>query len=134
MEIKQLNTTLDGQNYLLSNLHITDGDKPAVRLIFVGYDSGNILGSTIYHAMQNLHKELDKKGAKLMCNCFRFNIRPSNMSIDMGGGIMAYKHKIGEQPTEMVNIFDEEKDPSTIVSYEEQKAYYLKWVESIKSL
>jgi hypothetical protein len=56
------------------------------------------------------------------------------MSIDMGGGIMAYEHKIGEHPNVMVNIFDEEKDPSTIVSYEEQKAYYLRWLESIKSL
>jgi hypothetical protein len=132
MEIKQLNTTLDGHSFLLSNLYITDGDKRAVRLLFEGYDSGNIFGSTIYHAMQNLHKELDKKGAKLMCSCFRLNIRPSNMSIDMGGGIMAYEHKIGEHPTEMVNIFDEEKDPGTIVSYEEQNAYYLSWLESIK--
>jgi predicted ester cyclase len=51
MEIKQLNTTLDGHSFLLSNLHIMDGDKPAVRLLFDGHDSGNIFGSTIYHAM-----------------------------------------------------------------------------------
>lgn len=128
MPIRNLKATTDDQTLWEAQLFIEEGVSPTVRLQFDKFDSGIINGNHVYQAMQNLHKELDLRGIKLLCNCFRYDVRPSGMSIDMGGGVQAYKLRPGEQAKDLVNIFDSTDDIASIVTFEEQKEYYLKWL------
>jgi hypothetical protein len=125
-----LKASSDNATLIDAQLYVETGNAPYVKLTYGEFDSGIIHGTFVYQAMQNLHLVLDQKGIKLLCNCFRYDVRPSGMSIDMGGGIRAYKMRMGEAASETVNIFDSTDDINSIVSLEEQKSFFLKWLES----
>ena len=65
---------------------------------------------------------------------YRYNVRPSGMALSMGHGTLAYLLKVGESATELVNIFDSTNEAEAVVRYEEQKSYYMKWINSLQQL
>lgn len=56
------------------------------------------------------------------------------MSRQMSGGRKAYIMQLGKQAKmdDMVDIFDAASDYSVVVSVEEQKKFYQKWLYSLK--
>lgn len=114
-------------------LTVLERPNSSLQLVSEGFDSGVIEDEKVYYCLKKLHKKLDVLGIKLLCNGCRRDVRPSRMSIDMGGGTLAYKHVLGRKPTEndLVNIFDPTDDLESIVSVEEQDEYYKQWLRSI---
>jgi hypothetical protein len=107
--------------------------NPNLRLTADEFDSGLIEGKKLYECFQILHKKLDDLGVKLLCNGFRRDVRPSRMSLDMGDGIIAYKHRLGVRPTakDKVNIFDPTDDIDWLGTVKEQEDFYREWLQSI---
>lgn len=124
---------IDGNVRKRAKLYFEEGDPSYVRLAFEDFDSGLIEGQSLYSAMQALHKLLDKKKVKLLCNCFLIDVRPSGMSISMGGGRKAYKLVLGKQATDLVDILDPVAEPDLIVTFDQQKEYYDKWISILKN-
>jgi hypothetical protein len=102
-----------------------------VQLFADGFDSGKINGEKIYPLLQKLHVQLDALDAKLLCNAFRFDVRPSGMALSMGDGLRAYKMELGVQATELVNVLDPTDDLSAIASFDEQNIFFEKWIGSL---
>jgi hypothetical protein len=130
MEVREFKACLSNNKYEDALLHLEYSTAATVRLEFDNYDSGAFTANSIYQAMQKLHAKLDQDGIKLLCNCFRLDVKPSGMSIGMGGGIKAYKMEIGKHATELVDIFEPVNDVNLIASVSEQKEYFMKWVNS----
>lgn len=131
MEIKKLKITKNNIEFEDADLLVEIGESNWVRLIFKDYDSGMIIGKTIYESMRNLQVMLDQDKIKLLCNCFRFDMRPSRMSHSMGGGLLAYKLILGIPGKDRFNIFEPTDDADAIVSQKEQDEYYRKWLNSL---
>ena len=132
MDFKKLKVSLDRVNTLEAILQVDITPHTAsVQLLFDNFDSGIFSAEKVYHAMQHLHKFLDSKQIKLLCNCYCLNIRPSGMSISMGGGVKAYLHLMGQHSTELVNIFDPVDDISLIATYDEQRDFVRQWQRSL---
>lgn len=132
MEVINLKAVIDNSTYFDAQLfHGSDGNISSVQLHFTGYDSGIIKAKNAYSAMQQLHEKLDENGIKLLCNCYRYDIRPSGMSLSMGGGAQGYKLILGQSAKELVNIFEPTFDIEAIVSVDEQKKFYRKWINSL---
>jgi hypothetical protein len=93
--------------------------------------AGNKNPNSLYHSMQKLHEKLDDLGMKLLCNCFRIDMKPSGMGISMGSGRLAYKLELGKQAVELFDIFDPVEDVNLIASRKEQKEYSAKWFDSL---
>jgi len=123
-----------------------DGNKEAAKLIieetpesFIElqsniFNSDKIKCERLYQGFQDLHKQLDSLGLKLLCMGYRYDVRPSRMGLSMGHGTLAYVHKLGEPATQLVNIFDSTDEVEAVVSCEEQKSYYMKWINSLQQL
>jgi hypothetical protein len=97
------------------------------------YNSGKIPCEILYDGFQLLHRQLDGLDIKLLCQGYRYDVRPSGMALDMGHGILAYIMKLGRPATELVNIFDSTDNVADIVSYNEQQSYFGKWIDSLRS-
>jgi hypothetical protein len=95
------------------------------------YNSGKIECEKLYQGFQNLHKQLDALGLKLLCMGYRYDVRPSGMALSMGPGIAVYILRLGEPAFERVNIFDPTDEEDAVVSYEEQQAFLCKWADSL---
>ena len=86
-----------------------------------------------FAALIEIRKELEPKGIKLLCKGCSRNVYPSNMSIEMGGGWIAYEMKMGKEVEreDHVCIFD----ACTLEEYatiEEQLLFFEQWYENIK--
>jgi hypothetical protein len=119
------------KRFLNGILTIKEGLESSIRLRFENYDSGYIECDYIYCCLRKLHEEFDKMGIKLMCNGFRKDVRPSAMSLDMGGGRKAYLHVLGERnrPT-IVDIFDATDNLNALGTVAESEEYYVLWLKS----
>jgi len=112
-------------------LIVEDKIPVSVQLVSLEFTSGKITGEKLFYCMQTLHQLLHSHGLKLLCNCFRYDVYPSGMSLDMGHGIKAYKMEMGRSARQLVDIFDPTNDPDAIVTPEEQKAFRSEWVKSL---
>lgn len=131
MVTKNFKVVLEDGSSFISTLLVGDESPYSVQLKFDTYDSGIIVNKTIYHAMKDLQLLLDQSNIKLLCNAFRLDMRPSGMSISMGGGIKVYKLEMGKQAAELFDIFEPVDNADSIVTFEEQKSYYIRWLESL---
>ncbi|WP_277758398.1 hypothetical protein [Pseudomonas sp. A34-9] len=71
---------------------------------------------------------------KFLCKGAKTNVHPSRMTSQMSTGLVAYELTFG-QPTEesdIVRIFDYEDNDLTN-DLEAQKAYYFRWIKSLKT-
>ena len=108
--------------------------EPLIELQSNIFNSGKIGCERLYHGFQDLHKQLDSLGLKLLCMGYRYDVRPSGMAMSMGHGTLAYIHKLGEPATELVNVFDSTDEVDAVVSFEEQISYNMKWINSLQHL
>lgn len=133
MEKKNLQSIDAGGNIVPVELWFRVSDKSSVHYISEDYDSGIIENDVIYFAMEELHRLLDSKGIKLLCNCFRKDVHPSGMSLSMGQGVLAYEMEMGKPGEKLVNIFDTVflENAGMIGTCEEQDAYQEQWFGSL---
>jgi hypothetical protein len=118
----------------VAHLIFEETPEPFIELQSNIFNSDKIKCERLYRGFQDLHKRLDSLGLKLLCMGYRYDVRPSRMALSMGHGTLAYIHKLGEPATELVNIFDSTDEVEAVVSCEEQKSYYMKWINSLQQL
>lgn len=88
----------------------------------------------VFDALVKLRERLESAGLQINCNGAGQNVYPSPMSISMGGGAKAYRLSIGSpaRSAELVNIFELSEGVNP-VSLADQKAFYERWLQSLKS-
>ncbi len=118
-------------NYTKAILSLKEGNRIDLKVNFKDYELNILNSESIYSGMKKLHKKLDEDGIKLLCNCFRYDVRGTGMSVQMSGGVSAYKFTLGEEIPTILNILDSIEDASAIATLDEQEKYFLKWLESI---
>jgi hypothetical protein len=101
-------------------LYKLEFESPAIgKLSFINQD--------LFECLKDLRKNLQLRGYIALCNGARLDVRPSAMSRDMSGGIIAYildfKLRRDRSTTVTVDIFDY-AEPSLIASVEDQFKYY----------
>jgi hypothetical protein len=118
----------------VARLIVEEIPDPFIELQSNIFNSEKIKCERLYHSFQDLHKQLDSLGLKLLCMGYRYDVRPSGIALSMGHGTLAYLLKLGEPATQLANIFDPTDEAEAVVSYEEQKFYYMKWINSLQQL
>jgi len=88
-------------------------------------------GDDLFDCLCNVRTELEKDGAKVLCNGARTNAYPSGMAREMALGRRVYLLRMGQpaRPQDLVNTFDE-APLEEIGSVAEQRKYYIDWIES----
>jgi hypothetical protein len=98
-----------------------------------GYGPGKLRADAedLFECLAKLRLDLEKEGAKVLCNGARLDAFPSGMAREMSGGKKVYLLKKGEpaNPRDLVNTFDE-APIEKIASVADQREYYLAWIES----
>ncbi|MTI30959.1 hypothetical protein [Xanthovirga aplysinae] len=82
-----------------------------------------------------IRESLEKDGVSVICNGASKDVYPSPMMRDMGDGDQAYRLKIGvpAKMTDVVNIFEVDKDNFISSTVSEQKEFYNEWLKVKKS-
>jgi hypothetical protein len=99
------------------------------------YKSGNIAISVTedypFLALEKLRRELELLNVKLMCNGARLDVYPSSALII---GVKAYQLEFGKPATKdsLCNIFDPIDNVDKVATVDEQRAYWLKWLNDAK--
>ena len=90
-------------------------------------------GDDLFEALVALRLELEKTGARLLCDGARPDVFPSGMLRSMGSGRKAYITRIGASAsgTDLVDIFEYAK-PEAVGSVEQQKVFHERWVKSLR--
>jgi hypothetical protein len=85
-----------------------------------------------FEALCAIRWPLELLGLKLDCYGASRNVFPSPLSRQMGGGLRAYRLRLGIQARtdDLVFIFDTGEDVEP-VSVDEQRSFYKQWLESI---
>ena len=88
-------------------------------------------GDDLFDCLVNLRGELEKDGAKILCNGARIDAYPSGMARDMARGRKVYLLRMGERARleDLVNTFDE-APIDKLGSVADQREYYLSWIKS----
>ena len=88
----------------------------------------------LFDCLVRIRMDLEKNGAKILCNGARLDAYPSRMARDMGGGRKVYLMRMGEvaRPEDLVGTFDE-APIEKIGSVDDQRKFYLSWIESVRS-
>jgi hypothetical protein len=98
-----------------------------------GYGPGKLRveAEDLFECLAKLRLDLEKDGAKVLCNGARADAFPSGMAREMSGGKKVYLLRMGEpaNPNDLVNTFDE-APVDKIASVADQREYYLAWVKS----
>jgi hypothetical protein len=88
--------------------------------------------SDYFASLALIRRDLEADGWLLSCYGASKNVYPSGMCRDMGGGLSAYKTRMGERGrrSDMVDIFETGPDvePATV---DEQTAFNRRWTESL---
>lgn len=75
----------------------------------------------------------DHPEINFLCKGAKLNVHPSRMSSQMSSGLVAYELKLGtpSEEEDLVRIFDYDDENLTNNIYE-QRAFYKRWMESLK--
>jgi hypothetical protein len=87
--------------------------------------------SDLFECLVKIRSDLERDGAKVLCNGARLDAYPSRMAREMGGGRKIYLMRMGEKarPEDLVNTFDE-APIEKIGSVADQRDYFLRWLQS----
>jgi hypothetical protein len=117
-----------------STLLIKKGNE--CELVYQGNDSIELIyrDRNLFDCLTKLRKEMESRGVLIACKGSQLNVFPSGMCKQMASGMVAYKLTLGESTVreDIVNIFDP-AEPELVVSIEEQKEFYTKWLMSLNS-
>ena len=88
-------------------------------------------GEDLFDCLVNLRTELEKDGARILCNGARTDAYPSGMARDMARGRRVYLLRMGARarPEDLVDTFDE-APLDKLGSVPDQREYYLNWIKS----
>jgi hypothetical protein len=91
--------------------------------------------TSLFHALLELRRDLEREGRKLLCAGAQIDVWPSGMSMSMGGGRMAYRTRLGKQSTreDQLDIFSA-VSPEEVVSVQEQVAYHNRWAAHFRDI
>lgn len=108
-----------------------DGDECRVELTFSG-EALAALAPDYFSAFVEVRAALGLRGMLPLCYAAAENVYPSPMSLQMGGGLKAYRLTIGKpaRTEDLVFIFSHGPDV-TPVSPAAQEEFYGRWLESI---
>lgn len=81
-----------------------------------------------FWALTKIRENIEIGGGRLLCNGSRIDVYPSGMS---ALGILAYEIVMGKPATKLVSIFDSYTQLNKIVTVEDQKANFEKWLVSL---
>jgi hypothetical protein len=104
-----------------------------LRLSGVDLSEAGFEGRDLFEAMVMLRKELESRGALLLCAGARTDVFPSGMSRSMSGGRKAYVTKLGF-PTgrkDIIDIFDA-ADPKDVGTVEQQALFREEWIRLLQ--
>lgn len=85
-----------------------------------------------FSALNSIRDSLEKEGWRIRCNGCCLNVYPSRMSLQMGGGFLAYRMTMGRAAmnADIVPVF--EHDPILVpVPRREQESFYKQWLHSV---
>lgn len=135
MEIKQIEIiSADGSRLLgeLSIWHQAPNNVENVQLS-LRFNGEEITqkSDNYFSAFCDIRWEMEKENIYLNCYGASKNVYPSPMSIDMGGGMLAYKLTLGQhaRTSDLVSIFDT-GDDIILSTVEEQEAFYHLWLDT----
>jgi hypothetical protein len=124
--------SFDGKEYLPSTL--TFEMEGGIAKITFECSVYKISGQDNYpfSALLIIRKELEKMEFKILCNGSRLDVYPSGAAL---GSLKAYALKMGKVATrnDLVSIFEATNDVRKIATVDEQKEYYRKWLDSVRS-
>jgi hypothetical protein len=135
-EIKDVKLELPGGEIIPANFLVWEGapEDPEMVKVSLQFNSREITSTDpdYFSALCSIRRVLEKENILVHCYGASRNVYPSPMSLDMGGGIKAYKLQMGTHGklSDMVCIFDTGPDitPATL---DEQKNFYNEWLASL---
>jgi hypothetical protein len=108
-----------------------DGDTCTVSLTCASF-TGRATAEDYFEAFAQIRTELGVRDLAPLCYGASRDVYPSPMSIQMSGGLKAYRMTLGKQALteDLVNIFDSGPglDPA---SPQEQRAFHKEWIASL---
>lgn len=92
----------------------------------------SVRGDNFFDALSKLRLRLEGRNLRIICNGSSLNVYPSGMALNMGNGEMVYRLREGFHPTssDLVNIFDLERDLYQESTVKEQKDFFDRWNKS----
>jgi hypothetical protein len=127
---KYLLKCFDGARFYDSNLQF----RTAAGEIEINLECENIrirvTDTYPFLALTKIRLELAKHHLVLICNGAKLNVYPSGAALQ---SIKAYELEMGKPVTKenLVVIFESTDDVDKIVSVDQQKEFYRKWLESV---
>lgn len=116
----------------LEKVSIVPSTAPPWQLAFhgLGLPVRSYEASDLFEALARLRADLADHGVRLLCAGARFDVFPSAMAREMGGGRMAYVLEPGQPARELLDIFAA-APREKLGSVEDQRAYHARWWESL---
>lgn len=109
-------------------------DRPDSTSLSVKSPDGRSWASSadnVWEALLEVRRQLEGVGVRLGVNGARPDVQPSRMSLQMGGGRMAYQVKLGHQATgDLVDVLAP-CPVDAVVTVEEQQAFRIAWMQSL---
>jgi hypothetical protein len=136
VEVKDVDVEWASGRITTAKLLIWEEDPSDAKLVKLSlrFDGREITSSDedYFSAMCSIRRVLEKEGGLLRCYGASLNVYPSPMSRDMGGGVKAYKLRMGAHAkiADLVSIFETGPDVSS-ASVDEQERFYIEWLQSI---
>jgi len=111
---------------------VISGDDPYRLLLEFRGESYYETAEDTFEAFGKIRDRLELIGYRPICYGACLNYYPSPMSRDMGGGVKLYRFTLGERTkaNELFFIFDTEPGLAP-VTFAEQNAFYVRWLDSI---
>ena len=134
MQVDQLKVTVRdglGREEVAQVVLEEDGDICTVSLTCASFSS-RATAEDYFEAFAQIRTELGSRGLAPLCYGASRDVYPSPMSLQMSGGLKAYRMTLGMQvlTEDLVNIFDSGPglDPA---SPHEQRAFHKEWIASL---
>ena len=134
-EIKKLYVQLKDGTIRECSLEISKSQPLIINYIGPILKKRKIENDDLFNALIMLRRELEAEGGNLLCNGARFDVYPSGMSREMGGGRKAYVLHQGSPALrdDLVDILDY-SSPEFVGTIKQQEEFYEKWVSSLRKL
>lgn len=89
-------------------------------------------GSDLFRCLQLLRADLEKQGAKILCNGARVDAFASRMARDMGGGRKVYITRLGRRAAleDLVDTFGD-APADRVGTVAEQQQFFRQWIASV---
>jgi hypothetical protein len=133
--IKNISYRYVGHQEQIGTIEFSEISRDEVLLKFQGIGvSESVRGGDYFDALSKLRVKLEGRNLHIICNGSSLNVYPSGMALNMGNGEMAYRLREGfhATPSDLVHIFDLERDLYQESTVKEQKVFFDRWNKSYR--